>query len=171
MALTPEEIREMEHKHIKISYNQIEDTLYAGNNMCCQKHFETELLSKGISADISFEAERLDNPGGVKYFFWFPWPEDTAPASELIELALKTVNNLMERNIKTYIHCKNGHGRTTTFLAAYYIRKESLSAEKAVALVKNRRPSAHLNELQMEFLKDFAKTSKKGELADGKDQN
>ena len=92
MNKTPEEIRNMEHMHIKMSYNQITDLIYAGNNMCCQDHFEEELLSKEISADISFEAERLDNPQGVKYFFWLPWVEDTAPTVELIDLALNIVD-------------------------------------------------------------------------------
>lgn len=32
---TPEEIREMEHRHIKISYNKIEELIYAGNNSGC----------------------------------------------------------------------------------------------------------------------------------------
>ncbi|MCQ9208213.1 MAG: dual specificity protein phosphatase family protein [Omnitrophica bacterium] len=157
MLPTPEEIREMEHQHIKMSYNKIEELIYAGNNMCCQGHFEQELLSKGITADISLEAEGLDNPQGVNYFFWFPWQEDTAPPLELINLALKVVDDLMAQNIKTYIHCKNGHGRTTTFLAFYFMRKKGLGVDEALALVKQRRPSMHLNEIQKAFLRDFKK--------------
>jgi len=157
---TPEETRQMEHMHIKISYNQIEDLIYAGNNMCCQTHFEMELLSKGITADISLEAERLDNPQGVKYFFWLPWKEDTAPSVELINLALKIVDNLLQENVKTYVHCKNGHGRTTTLLASYYIRKKGITADEALKIVTQKRPSAHLNEVQKEFLRKFEKSSK-----------
>ena len=152
-----EAIRSMEHRHEKLSYNQIEELIYAGNNMCCQKHFEMELLSKGITADISLEAERLDNPKGVKYFFWFPWVEDAAPTVELMELALKVVDDLLSQNIKVYIHCRNGHGRTTTFLAAYFIRKNKLSTNEALKLVFAKRPSAHLNEVQKAFLADFEK--------------
>ena len=155
---TPEEIRQMEHEHIKMSYNKIEDLIYAGNNMCCQNHFEMELLSKGIAADISLEAERLDNPQGVKYFFWFPWKEDTAPSGELINIAVSALDALTAQNVKTYIHCKNGHGRTTTFLVFYLMRKKGLSADEAISLVKERRPSAHLNELQLKFLKDLEKS-------------
>lgn len=88
---TPEEIQEMEHQHVMLSYNQVDDLIYAGNNLCCQTHFEKELLAKGIAADISLEKGRLDNPHGVKYFFWFPWEEDTAPSVELITLAIKAL--------------------------------------------------------------------------------
>lgn len=158
MGMTPEEIRKMEHGHAKMSYNKIDELLYAGNNMCCQTHFEMELLSKGITADISLEAERLDNPQGVKYFFWFPWVEDAAPSLELIDTALGALDVLVENKIKTYIHCKNGHGRTTTFLTAYFIHKFKLTVDSALAIIKEKRPSAHLNEAQKQFLVDFGKS-------------
>ncbi|PIQ89753.1 MAG: hypothetical protein COV72_01510 [Candidatus Omnitrophica bacterium CG11_big_fil_rev_8_21_14_0_20_42_13] len=157
---TPEEIRKMEHAHTAMSYNKIEEFLFAGNNMCCQTHFEKELLSKGISADISLEAERLDNPQGVKYFFWFPWEEDMAPPYELLDVALKSLDNLVEHGIKAYVHCKNGHGRTSTFLAAYYMRKRGISADRALAIVRERRPSAHINAAQEDFLRKLNKTRK-----------
>jgi len=155
--ITPKEVRDKEHKGGIISYNQIEDLIYAGNNMCCQMHFDKELLSKGISADISLEAERLDDPRGVTYFFWFPWKEDTAPPAELINLALDTLELLRNHKIKAYIHCKNGHGRTTTLLASYFIRKNKMTAEEALKLVKDKRPSMHLNGEQKAFLKAFEK--------------
>lgn len=152
MGQTPEQIREMEHMHIKMSYNRIEELIYAGNNMCCQGHFEEELLSKGIAADISLEAERLDNPQGVRYFFWFPWKEDTAPSQELINISLDALDTLIKNNIKTYIHCRNGHGRTTTFLVSYFICKRGKSLDEAIAIMKERRPSGHFNEVQRQFL-------------------
>lgn len=157
---SPEEIRDMEHKHLLLSYNQIGEFIYAGNNMCCQTHFEMELLAKGITADISLELERLDNPKGVNYFFWFPWEEDTAPSMQLMILALKALNNLIQEKVKTYIHCKNGHGRTSTFLGAYFIGNKGLSTDEALKVVKEKRPSMHLNELQAAFLRDFEKKIK-----------
>lgn len=153
--LNPEEIRKMEHKGEVMSYNQIEELLYAGNNMCCQLHFDEKLISQGISADISLEAERLDNPKGVKYFFWLPWPEDTAPTVELINLALDTLDALHKQKIKTYVHCKNGHGRTSTLLASYFIRNKGMTTDQALELVKEKRPSMHLNKKQEEFLRKF----------------
>lgn len=155
--VSAEVIREMEHKHIQLSYNKIDDFIFAGNNLCCQSQFDRELLCKGIYADISLEAERLDNPQGVKYFFWFPWKEDTAPPMELINLALQAVDNLIKQNIKIYVHCRNGHGRTTTFLATYFMHKEGVSVDEALAMVKQKRPSAHLNGIQEAFLREFEK--------------
>jgi len=159
-SMTPEEIRDMEHQHIKMSYNKIEDFLYAGNNLCCVTHFEHELLSKGIVADISLEIENLDNPHGVRYFFWFPWVEDAAPSMELIQVALNALDNLMRHNIKTYVHCKNGHGRTSTFLASYFISRKGMTTDQALAAIRERRPSGHLNKIQEAFLQEFEKTNK-----------
>jgi len=156
MSPTPEEVRHMEHMHTKINYNQITDFIYAGNNMCCQTHFEMELLSKGITADISLEAERLDNPQGVKYFFWFPWEEDTVPSNELIDLAMKVLDDTITSAVKVYIHCKNGHGRTSTFLASYFIYKFKLSVDEALKRVFEKRPSGHLNDVQKAFLVEYA---------------
>lgn len=151
-----EAIREMEHKHIQLSYNKIEDLIFAGNNLCCQSQFDEELLSKGISADISLEAERMDNPRGVKYFFWFPWKEDTAPTVELMNLAMRVVDALMSQNIKMYVHCRNGHGRTTAFLTSYYIHK-GMTTDEALDFVLGKRPSGHLNDIQREFLNEYEK--------------
>jgi len=160
MKQSPEEIRHMEHMHVKMSYNQIEDLIFAGNNLCCQTHFEEELLSKGIKADISLEAERLDNAQGIKYFFWFPWVEDTAPDTELINLAMEVVDLLVKNRVKMYVHCKNGHGRTTTFLTSYYIHK-GMKVSEALDFIFKKRPSGHLNDVQKAFLEKYEKDIRK----------
>ena len=53
MSPTPQETRDMEHMQIKMSDNQITDLIYAGNNLCCQTHFEMELLSKVLRANVT----------------------------------------------------------------------------------------------------------------------
>lgn len=156
MAPTAEEIRQMEHMHTKMSYNTITDSIFAGNNLCCQTHFEEELLSKGITADISLEAESLDNPQGVKYFFWFPFQEHTAPDHGFIDLGMKILDHTLESGVKVYIHCKHGHGRTSTFLASYFIYKYRISADEALKRVFEKRPSGHLNAIQRDFLVAYA---------------
>ena len=71
---------------------------------------------------------------------------------ELITLALDVLDGILKRNIKVYVHCKNGHGRTTTFLASYFMRKNKIGADEALAIIKERRPSGHINEAQRGFL-------------------
>jgi protein tyrosine phosphatase len=162
--LHPHDLRKMEHKHEMLSYHQIDEFLYAGNNMCCQTHFKSELLSKGISADISLELERLDNPEGVKYFFWLPWEDKTPPTEELVKIAMGVMKNLRDKKIKTYVHCRNGHGRTSTFLSIYFMHFYGLNADKALKKVLETRPSAHWNDEQENFIRGYYKNNFKKRL-------
>lgn len=79
---------------------------------------------------------------------------------ELMTIALKVLNNLIEQKVKTYIHCKNGHGRTSAFLGSYFIYNQDLTTDEALKLVKEKRPSMHLNEVQIAFLREFEKALK-----------
>jgi hypothetical protein len=137
-------------------YDQITDTIFLGTNMCCQAGFDKELLSKGVRADISLEELRVDAPQGVDYFVWLPTIDHTAPTMEHLLFGMHTLNFCMQRNIKVYIHCKNGHGRATTLLAAWLIKKQGKTVDEAIALIKEKRPTIHLQDVQIEALKKFA---------------
>ena len=43
-------------------YDQIEESVFIGTNMCCQFGFDKELLTKGVRADISLEEIKIDTP-------------------------------------------------------------------------------------------------------------
>jgi len=54
---------ENNHLHIeKLEYQHVTDGIYIGSNQCCHMHFDSELLKKGIEADISLEEVRMDAP-------------------------------------------------------------------------------------------------------------
>ena len=59
----------------------------------------------------------------------------------------------MQTNV--YVHCKNGHGRAPTLVAAYLTRKGKPPAE-AEAFIKSKRPSIHLEEAQRAALRYFS---------------
>jgi dual specificity MAP kinase phosphatase len=139
-------------------YSKVEDDIYLGTNACCQFGFERELLSQQVTADISLEGERIDAPDGVAYFLWLPTVDGTAPSPEALEQGVQAITLLRAQGIKMYIHCKNGHGRSTTLLAAYLIRT-GMSVDDAVAAIKRKRPSIHLTPEQVEALKRFQQTA------------
>jgi len=138
-------------------YSEITDQVLIGTNSCCQTHFEESILSQGVTVDISLEGEHLDMPQGVEAYLWLPTPDRHAPERAKTEIGIAALKRALGDGKKVYIHCRNGHGRAPTFFAAYLIREEGMKAEDAVAFIKGRRPSIHLEETQTDFLKDLEK--------------
>ena len=139
-------------------YSRIEDDIYIGMNMCCEFGFKRELLSKGVTADISLEAERLDAPQGVEYFLWLPTPNQMAPTAAALEEGVQAIALLRAQGKKIYIHCKNGHGRAPTLYAAYLIRN-GMSVEQALTSIATGRSSIHLEKAQIEALRRFVQAA------------
>lgn len=125
-------------KHIAFEYKKITNKIYLGTNQCCRHHFNKSLLKKGIEADISLEKESLDTPFGVKYFLWLPVKDHTAPTQSQLKIGADTIKNFVDNNIKVYIHCKRGHGRSPTLVAAYFIL-EGMTAKDAIKFIKKRK--------------------------------
>ncbi len=145
-----------ENQEPHFEYSQITDFIYIGTNMCCKADFDKGLLAQGIFADISLEKERLDNPYGVDFFLWLPTEDHTAPAQAQLYLGVHALQALVEHKQKVYVHCKNGHGRAPTLVAAYLI-SQGKGVEEAITYIKQRRESIHLEDAQVEALYTFAK--------------
>jgi len=142
--------------HDKLDFNYIIDGIYIGTNQCCKTHFAEVLKKKGIEADVSLEEERIDAPFGVAFYVWIPVKNHLPPAPDQMEFGVSTLEKLVSMNKKIYVHCKNGHGRAPTLVAAYLIKKGKTPKE-AEAFIKTKRPSIHLEEVQREALQNFSK--------------
>lgn len=146
-------------EHIPFEYSQITDHIFIGTNQCCQPHFAEELLSKGIKAGISLEEDRLDTPFGVQYYLWLPVPDYTAPTYKQLLIGATTLKNLVDNDIKVYVHCKRGHGRSPTLVSAYFIL-EGMTATQAIRKVREKR-AIHLKRTQIRALREFERTLSK----------
>lgn len=140
-------------------YDQIDDEVFIGTNMCCQLGFDRELLTKDVRADISLEEVRVDAPMGVDYFLWLPTKDNEPPMPDKFILGVQTLDFLISRKIKVYIHCKNGHGRAPTLFAAYLIKK-GMAIDEAVKYLQSKRPAIHLSTAQFEALNSFKNSLK-----------
>src|SRR3990167_7781327 len=116
MGYTPEQIREMEHMHRKMSYNRIEELIYAGNNMCCQGHFEEE-CNRSVNGGICSHPE--------------------AKPKDLLRKILRFTQNDNALPPLT---------DALPFLLSYFICKRGESLYEAIAILKGKRPSGHFNE-------------------------
>ncbi len=137
-------------------YDQISDEVFIGTNMCCQFGFNRELLTKNVRADISLEEVRVDAPMGVDYFLWLPTKDHGALTIDKLTLGVQTLDFLISKKIKVYIHCKNGHGRAPTLFIAYLVKK-GMEVSQALKYLQSKRPSVHLNPKQLEALNLFKK--------------
>lgn len=140
------------HPQNKLDFNYITDGIYIGTNQCCQTHFAETLKNEGIEADVSPEEERVDAPFGVDFYVWLPVKNYTAPKPDQLKFGVSALEKLTSNKKKVYVHCKNGHGRAPTLVAAFLI-KQGKTTEEAIQLIKTKRPSVHLTDMQIESLK------------------
>lgn len=147
--------KSMDHG-VVLDYSKITDYIYLGSNFCCQTRFIPELQQKGIVADISLEAERLDQPAGVKYFLWLPTKDQEPIDPKQLVIGAAFIKDLVNHKLKIYVHCKYGHGRSAMLVAAYFIAYGGLSLTEALAFLQKKRPEMHLNAKQLKALRHFA---------------
>ncbi len=138
-----------------LEFSKITDQIYLGNNMCCGLHFKS-LQDLGISADVDLEETQLEKPEGIEVYLWLPVKDHTAPNQDQLEVGTKVINDMVKAGKKVYVHCKNGHGRAPTMVAAYLVRQGKTPTE-AVEFIKQKRPEIHLEGNQMGVLEEFWK--------------
>jgi len=139
-------------QHTFFEYNKITPQIYLGTNSCCETHFNKQLLQKGVTLDVSMEGEKMDRPIGIKYYLWLPTRDHAAPDLKKLAMGVHVIREAVDAGEKVYVHCKNGHGRAPTMLAAYLIAEKGMTADKAVAYIKKRRPEIHLEPSQLKRL-------------------
>lgn len=144
------------HPQNKLDFSYITDGIYIGTNQCCQTHFDEELKKLGITADISLEEERLDAPFGVDFYVWMSVRDYMPPSPDQLEFGVLALEKLVAMGKKVYVHCKQGHGRSPTLVAAYLIR-QGKSLKEAEAFLNSKRPPIHFGEAQHQGLSAFAK--------------
>lgn len=142
----------MSAKHVLVEFNQITDFIYLGTNLCCTAipHIQV-LLNLGIDAEINLEKEKLEEIPDIDIYLWLPVDDHVAPTQDQLDLGVAVIDSLVKNRKKVYIHCKNGHGRSPTLLAAYFI-SQGMSVDEAIQKIKAKRPEIHLQEAQVEAL-------------------
>ena len=141
--------------HQRTDYSRINQYIYIGTNFCCKVHFDKRLLKKGIATDISLEETSMDSPFGVKSYLWLPVKDYYPPSRYQFLVGVSVIDNAIKTKNKVYVHCKNGHGRAPTLVAAYLI-SQGMSVSKAVKLIRSKRPEIHLRHRQLKALKNLS---------------
>lgn len=141
----------------QLDFNYITDGIYIGTNQCCRTHFDEQLKKENIEVDISLEENRIDAPFGAQFYIWIPIKDHFAPTKEQLDFGVSALEKFVKMKKKIYVHCKNGHGRAPTLVAAYLI-KNGKPVDEALVMIKTKRPSIHLEDTQREALNEFLKS-------------
>lgn len=147
--------------HIEMQYSQITDLIYLGTNFCCESHVDGMFIGKeGVQASISLESELMTTePGKLNYFLWLPTIDHTAPSLQSLALGVQMMRFLVAQKVKMYIHCRNGHGRSPTLVAAYFI-STGMNTRQAIKAVMRKRPEVHIEPVQEARLQEFEQRMK-----------
>lgn len=143
------------HKQ-KFEFSQITKNIFLGTNLCCLDKTHIQALTDlGVSAEIDLEKEKQNPTPEIPIYLWLPTIDKIAPSVEQIISGISLINEMVKLNKKIYVHCKYGHGRSPTLVAAYLISKGS-SVSEAIETIKKARPEIHLNEIQLKALESFS---------------
>lgn len=148
--------------HHVTDYSQITPYLYIGSDLCkgwtCLEHSE-EFTKLGISTEINLVIERQETIAPhLTAFLQIPTIDHEAPTITQLHMAADFINQTIRIQKICYVHCKNGHGRSPTAAAAYFIKYEHVSASEAIHLIKEKRPEIHLYESQKSILIEFERS-------------
>lgn len=140
-------------------FSKINDRLYIGSDLCkggvCLIHGE-EFKALGVSVELNLSRESNElPPGDLETYFWLPVTDGYAPSPQQLDMGTYVINEAIENGKVVYIHCKNGHARSPSMVAAYFIRYKKMTIDEAIALVASKRPEVHIEDTQIKVLKDF----------------
>ncbi|KKU10175.1 MAG: hypothetical protein UX13_C0018G0009 [Candidatus Woesebacteria bacterium GW2011_GWB1_45_5] len=140
-------------------YSAITDNIYIGSDLCkgmvCPVH-GPEFEKLGILVELNLSAEKKEiPPDGIDVYAWIPTGDKHAPTQDQLDLGTALVDEAVKKEKKIYIHCKNGHGRGPTIVAAYLIRYQGKLVDEAIEYITEKRGETHLEGVQKEALRTF----------------
>ena len=140
-------------------YSKITDNIYIGSDLCkghfCPIHSE-QFKALGVTAEINLTAEHKEiPPDHMDIYAWIPVVDQKAPSLDQLEMGSLIIDQTVSKGKTIYVHCKEGHGRGPTMVAAYFIRFKGMDVEAAISTIKQKRLAIHPEEEQLKALEQF----------------
>lgn len=149
----------MQNKDHVTNHSRITEHIIIGSDLCkgesCQVH-SAVFAQMHIAAEIDLELER-DEPvtPRLDMYMRLPTRDHEAPSQSQLRIAAQTIHEVVSQGKSIYVHCQNGHGRSPTVVAAYFIQFKQKTVGQAIALIKKQRPEIHLEPIQINALEKF----------------
>jgi len=138
--------------------NWITDHLATGHAPMSYDELDS-LREQGITAIVNLCGEfcdlhRIEEGSGFEVYY-LPVVDECAPDLAAMEAALDWLDEAVYLNKKVLVHCRLGHGRTGTFIAAYLLRRGfDFKATEKTMQGRNANPATYQ---QRSFLKKYGK--------------
>jgi len=145
----------------QFDYTQVTDQLFIGSDLCkagvCLLHAE-EFRQLDVSVELNLSQEENElPPKEIDVYSWLPVTDGYSPTQLQFDIGTSIINDSIADGKKVYVHCKNGHGRSPSMIAAYFVKYKGYKLENAIELIKELRPESHIEETQISELKEFEK--------------
>lgn len=143
----------------QFDHNRITDHIFIGSDLCkggvCKIHsIEFAKLGVNVELNLSHENNELP-PQNVETYVWLPTVDGNAPTDVVLDMGTALMHEAIGHGKTVYVHCRNGHGRSPTLVAAYFIRFNRKTAEAAMQEIVNNRQEAHFEETQKQALESY----------------
>lgn len=117
------------------------------------------IREQGIGAIVNLCGEftdlhEIEEQSGFEVYF-LPTPDECAPDMEKMKEALEWLDEALYLKKKVLVHCRHGHGRTGTFVSAYFLRR-GLALKYTEKTLKGTRANP-TNYSQWKLLKKYSK--------------
>lgn len=140
-------------------YSEIDKYIVIGSNLCegnvCPVH-GPEFKKLNICVEINLDDERKEIPPDViESYTWMPVVDGYPPDKTQLDLGTSIIHEAIKNNKRVYVHCRNGHGRSPTLVAAYLMKYKNMSSNEAQMYIKKKRPEIHIEESQKKALEEY----------------
>ncbi|KAJ2819761.1 tyrosine protein phosphatase yvh1, partial [Coemansia furcata] len=129
---------------IQNTMDQVIDGLYVGSAMA--ESDKAKLKEAGITHILS--VARHYPPSHPNDFIYMSVEIDDLPEENIVQFFPETndfTGNVLESGGRVLVHCMAGQSRSATVAAAYLMQRDTLTAEEAIATIKDKRPQIHPN--------------------------
>lgn len=143
----------------EFDYSKIDEHIYIGSNLCqgnvCPIHSE-DFKRLGVCVEINLDNERKEiPPDDIESYTWMPVVDGHPPNKIQLDLGTSLMHEAIKNGRTVYIHCRNGHGRSPTLVAAYLIRYKGYQVDQAIEAIKKKRGEIHIEKGQRKALRAF----------------
>jgi protein-tyrosine phosphatase len=141
-------------------YSWITDKIIIGSDLCkggvCLIHGE-EFKKLGVNIEINLSKENNElPPKDIEVgYLWLPVTDGYAPTIDQLKIGTCLIDTAVNAGKTVFVHCRNGHARSPSMVAAYLAKYKDMSLDEALKLIKEKRPESHIEETQKKALGDF----------------